>query len=296
MDWKSINFDWNRARAFLVTAEEGSFSAAAKALKVSQSTLGRQVSALEEELEIALFERVGKGIEITPGGLELLEHVRRMGEAANRLSISALGQASNIQGNVTISATEATAIYLLPPILKELRQEEPEIQIEIIATNSTSDLRKREADIAIRNLQPQHQDLIAQKIKDSKAYLYATPEYVTSHGPFREKADLNKASFIGLVDNAKFLEGLNKLGLNLTPENFIYATENHIVHWSFVKCGAGIGVMPKYVGDKDPDVQRVLPNYININIETWVVSHKELKTSRRIRFVFDFLVNALNSL
>ena len=296
MDWKSINFDWNRARSFLVTAEEGSFSAAAKALKVTQSTLGRQVSALEDELGIALFERVGKGIEITPGGLELLEHVRRMGEAANKLSISALGQASNIQGNVTISATEATAIYLLPPILKELRQEEPEIQIEIIATNSTSDLRKREADIAIRNLQPQHQDLIAQKIKDSKAYLYATPEYISAHGPFREKADFNKASFIGLVDNAKFLEGLNKLGLDLTPENFIYATENHIVHWSLVKCGAGIGVMPKYVGDKDPDVQRVLPNFISINIETWVVSHKELKTSRRIRFVFDFLVNALNSL
>lgn len=296
MDWKSINFDWNRARAFLVTAEEGSFSAAAKALKVTQSTLGRQVSALEDELEIALFERVGKGIEITPGGLELLEHVRRMGEAANRLSISALGQASNIQGNVTISATEATAIYLLPPILKDLRQEEPEIQIEIIATNSTSDLRKREADIAIRNLQPQHQDLIAQKLKDSTAYLYATPEYISAQGPFREKADLNKASFVGLVDNAKFLAGLNKLGLDLTPQNFIYATENHIVHWSFVKCGAGIGVMPKYVGDEDPDVQRVLPNFISINIETWVVSHKELKTSRRIRFVFDFLVNALNSL
>ena len=81
MDWKSMSFDWNRARAFLVTAEEGSFSAAAKALKMTQSTLGRQVAALEQELGVTLFQRVGKGIEITPSGLELIENVKEMGEA-----------------------------------------------------------------------------------------------------------------------------------------------------------------------------------------------------------------------
>ena len=296
MDWKSINFDWNRARAFLVTAEEGSFSAAAKALKVTQSTLGRQVSALEEELGIALFERVGKGIEITPGGIELLEYVRRMGEAANNLSISASGQASNIEGNVVITASEVIAVYVLPQIVMDIRREEPGIIVEIVATNISSDLRRREADIAIRNFQPQHQDLIAQKVKDSKFFLYATPEYVLTHGPFSNKEDLSRASFIGSVDNSKILAALSSLGLKLTDDNFPYKTENHATYWSLTRNGAGIGAMLEYIGEKDPAVQRVLPSLPGLTLETWIVSHKELKTNRRIRFVFDFLVNALNQL
>ena len=82
MDWRSVRFDWNRARAFLVTAEEGSLSAAARALGMAQPTLGRQVEALQDELGVVLFERTGRGLELTPSGLELLEHVRTMGEAA----------------------------------------------------------------------------------------------------------------------------------------------------------------------------------------------------------------------
>ncbi|MEQ8698792.1 MAG: LysR family transcriptional regulator, partial [Bauldia litoralis] len=82
MDWRSVIFDWNRARAFLVTAEEGSLSAAARALGMTQPTLGRQVDALEAELGVVLFERVGRGLTLTPSGLDLLDHVRAMGEAA----------------------------------------------------------------------------------------------------------------------------------------------------------------------------------------------------------------------
>ena len=93
MDWRSVKFDWNRARAFLVTAEEGSLAAAARALRMNQPTLGRQVAALEEELGMVLFNRSGRGLELTPGGLELIEHVRAMGDAANRLSLTASGQA-----------------------------------------------------------------------------------------------------------------------------------------------------------------------------------------------------------
>ena len=129
MDWKSIKFDWNRARAFLVTAEEGSLSAAARALGMTQPTLGRQVSALEEELSIVLFERVGLGLELTPTGLDLLEHVRAMGEAASRVSLTASGQSQNIEGTVCISASEVFSVFLLPPIIAKLRKLEPKINI-----------------------------------------------------------------------------------------------------------------------------------------------------------------------
>jgi DNA-binding transcriptional LysR family regulator len=290
MDWKSINFDWNRARSFLVTAELGSFSAAAKALKVTQSTLGRQVTSLEEELGITLFQRVGKGIEITQGGLKLVEHVREMGEAANRFSIAATGQSSSIEGTVVISASEAFSVYLLPPILKKLREIEPGIRIEIVATNQSSDLRRREADIAIRNFKPTHPDLIAKRIEDTKAYLYASSEYIKENGPFKNIKDLKKGEFIGWSDNSEYLEGLNQLGLGLQESNFPYISESHIAHWSLVKNGVGIGVMPEKVGANEPTVKRALKSLAPFPIQVWIVSHRELKTNRRIRFVFDYLV------
>ncbi|MEH6457846.1 MAG: LysR family transcriptional regulator, partial [Cocleimonas sp.] len=139
MDWRSIRFDWNRARAFLVTAEEGSLSAAARALGMTQPTLGRQVSALEKELGVALFERVGLGLVLTPSGLDLVEHVRAMGDAASRVSLTASGQSQSIEGNVCITCSEYYAVFVLPSIIKKLRKLEPKITIEIIATNNTSD-------------------------------------------------------------------------------------------------------------------------------------------------------------
>ncbi len=121
MDWRSVNFDWNRARAFLVTAEEGSLSAAARALGMARPTLGRQVDALEEELDVVLFERVRRGLTLTPSGLELLDHVRAMGEAASRVSLAAAGQSQAIEGSICIAASEVYAPLVLPPILAKLR-------------------------------------------------------------------------------------------------------------------------------------------------------------------------------
>ena len=163
MNWKSMKFDWNRARAFLVTAEEGSLSAAARALEMTQPTLGRQVSALEQELGVALFERAGRGLVLTPSGLELVDHVRAMGEAANRVSLTASGQSQTIEGSICITASEIHAAYLLPPIIAKLRRAQPGIKVEIIASNAASDLRRREADIAIRSFRPTQPELIAKK-------------------------------------------------------------------------------------------------------------------------------------
>ena len=120
MDWHAINFDWNRARAFLVTAEEGSFSAAARALGVAQPTLGRQVRALEDELDVVLFERVGQGLSLTPSGVELLEYVRPMAEAAGNMALAASGQSQSVEGTVTITSTEVSSAYILPALIQQL--------------------------------------------------------------------------------------------------------------------------------------------------------------------------------
>lgn len=296
MDWRSSKFDWNRARAFLVTAEEGSLSAAARALGVAQPTLGRQVDALEEELGVILFERVGRGFTLTPSGQELLEHVRAMGEAAGRFSLTSMGQAQAVEGTVKIAASEAHAMIVLPPILAKLREAEPGMSIEIIASSATSDLRRREADIAIRNYRPEEPDLIARKIRDIPARLYATPSYIERIGYPKLPYDLRNADFINIDHTGMFLKGMNGLGMNLTERNFPIMTENYLVMWGMVKGGLGIGVQDSLIGDAEPLVRRVLPDLEPLKFSMWLVTHREVNTSRRVRIAYDLLASELEGL
>ncbi|MDP7321508.1 MAG: LysR family transcriptional regulator [Bacteriovoracaceae bacterium] len=296
MDYKTLNFDWNRAKAFLVTAEKGSYSAAAKALNLTQSTLGRQVQALEYELGVVLFERAGKGIQITPIGLDLIEHVKSMAEGASKLSMAAMGQSEDLEGTVTITASEANSAFLLPPVIRKIRNLAPGIKIEIVAKNDSADLRKREADIAVRNFQPNQPDLIMKQVSDSLGNFYATKEFIKNNGPFKSIKDLSKANFVSIGDLSSYIEGLKSFGINLTKDNFPVMTESHFVHWSLVKEGLAIGIMPHSIGDRDKSVERVLKSFEGISFSTWIVSHRELRTNRRIRFVFDQLVENFNSL
>lgn len=294
MDWRSVKFDWNKARAFLVTAEEGSLSAAARALGMAQPTLGRQVDGLEQELGIVLFERVGRGLTLTPSGLELLDHVRDMGEAAGRVSLTALGQSQALEGKICISASETYATVLLPPIITKLRQQEPGIQVEIVVANHASDLRRREADIAIRNFRPTEPDLIAKKIGDADAVLYATPDYIAKIGNPKRPSDLRHADFVNMDHGGMMIKGLNSLGLSLTEANFPLLTENYLVMWELVRQGAAIGILDAHIGDSDPAVRRVLPDLEPLVFPIWLVSHRQLTTSRRIRRVYDFLAEELH--
>ena len=293
MDWRSVKFDWNKARAFLVTAEEGSLSAAARALGMAQPTLGRQVDGLEQELGIVLFERVGRGLTLTPSGLELLDHVRDMGEAAGRVSMTALGQSQALEGTICISASETYAVVLLPPIIARLRIMEPGIQVEIVVANHASDLRRREADIAIRNFRPTEPDLIAKRIGDADAVLYATPDYIEKIGNPTKPYDLRHADFVNMDHGGMMLKGLNTLGLGLTEANFPLLTESYLVMWELVRQGAAIGILDAHIGDADPVVRRVLPDLEPLVFPIWLVSHRELSTSRRIRRVYDFLAEEL---
>lgn len=294
MDWRSVDFDWNRARAFLVTAEEGSLSAAARALGMTQPTLGRQVTALETELGVVLFERGGRGLELTPSGLDLLEHVRAMGDAASSFSLTASGQSTSIEGSICITATEVMAAFVLPPILGRLRQLEPGIEIELIASNRTSDLKRREADIAVRIFRPTQSDLIARKVCDTSMRLYAASSYLRQIGNPTSPEDFSDADFLGINRRNLLIETLNERGFTLTLRNFPVITEHHLVGWELVKHGLGIGFMTEEVGDAEPMVERVLPRLDPFMVDVWLVAHRELKTSRRVRMVFDFLVSELS--
>jgi DNA-binding transcriptional LysR family regulator len=293
MDWRSVRFDWNRARAFLVTAEEGSFSAAARALGLAQPTLGRQVAALEEELGVALFERVGATLELTTAGLELVEHARAMGDAATRVSIAATGQATAIDGPVCVTASEILAAFLLPRAVARIRAEHPGIELELVASNTARDLRRREADIAVRNFTPTQPDLVAKKIGESRGYMYATPEYV-ARKQIASRADLSRADFFTFDRTDMMINGLRALGAAVTNANFPILSESHLVQWELAKRGLGICFVMAEVGDREPAVVRVLPGEVPaVPVPIWLACHRELRTSRRIRVVFDLLAEEL---
>ncbi|MGC1504981.1 MAG: LysR family transcriptional regulator [Sulfitobacter sp.] len=293
MDWNKISFDWNRARAFLVTADEGSFSAAARALGLAQPTLGRQVTALEEELGVALFERVGRGLVPTPAGLEMLEHVRRMGEAAYGLTRIASGQSHSVEGTVSITASEVTSAYVLPPILADLRRAHPGIRVDVVASNTLRDLHRREADIALRHVAPEDPDLIARKLRPGVARLYAAQSYLDRAGPFETPEQLALADFVGFEENETFLDGLNAYGVPVTSDRFIACSASHLVQWQMMQQGIGVGVMAQQVGDATPGMVRLSEWLEPFRYDAWLVAHRELNTSRRLRIVFDFIVKAL---
>jgi len=293
MNWLAANFEWNKVRAFLATVEGGSLSAAARTLGTTQSTVGRQVTALEQELGVILFERVGRGLNLTPTGHKLVKHARYMAEGANQFSLAANGQSQTINGNICISASEMASVFWLPKIIAKIRQMEPGINIEILATTKPSDLKRREADIALRSFKPDQPGLICKKVKNIDGRLYATPSYKRRLGEIKTMKDVSKADFIGFDHSDAYLKVLNEKGLHLTAKNFPLLSLNQMVQWELAKQGAGICMIAEKIGDAEPLVERLLPNLKPLTTPLWLVSHREVSTSARVKFVFDLLLEEL---
>jgi len=293
MEWQKTAFDWNQARAFLVTAEEGSLSAAARALGLTQPTLSRQVAGIEETLGVTLFERTSRALLLTQAGIELLEHFRSMGDAANRISITATGQAQSITGHVTIAATNLMATHYLPSILKGLGTKAPELKVEIITSNQLSDLRRREADIAIRHARPQDENLVAKRLRDTTAQLYAASSYIKEVGRPSHASDFTTMKIVGVEHPEQLLGLLASRGLNLTTASFNFMTASGTLSLALIRQGLGFGILPTEIAENYPELEKLLPEFKPIQIETWLVAHRELRTSPRIRLLFDLLSDGI---
>lgn len=293
MNWSSITFDWNQARAFLVTAEEGSLSAAARALGLTQPTLGRQVAGLEEALGVTLFERVGRGVMLTQAGVELLDHVRGMGDAAGRISLAASGQSQLVEGAVSITASDLMSAYHLPPVIARLREIAPGIEITVIAANDLRDLTRREADIAVRHVRPEQPELIAKLIGHGEAGFYAATRYFARVGRPETLAELAALDFVGFQRDDQLIPQLETIGLKLGAHNFRLFAENGVAYWNLIGEGLGVGILPDDLAGPDPRLTRLLPEMEPIRFPLWLTTHRELHTSRRIRVVFDLLAEML---
>lgn len=289
------DLDWNQLKAFLETADTGSLSAAARKVGLTQPTLSRQVAAIEQRMGVTLFERVGKAMVLTPTGLDLLQHARAMGAAAEALRLAATGRSEAPGGVVSISATDMVAAHLLPPLVRQLHEKEPDIAIEVISSDALSDLLRREADIAIRHVKPEQPDLIARLIREAAAHFYASKAWVRVHGHPRNADEAAHLSFVGSDRSGHFLSYLRQHGLPLSEANFSCYSDHSKAHWALVRHGMGIGAMIDEIARETPGVIRVLDDVPPLRFPIWLVTHRELRTSRRIRVVFEALAQGLAS-
>lgn len=293
MDIDPDRLDWNHLRAFLATAETESLSGAARRLGLTQPTLSRQIAALENTLSLMLFERVGRGLALTDAGRELMTHVQDMGLAARRTAISANGQQSDLTGWVRITASDIMSAHMMPDVVAQLRKLAPQMQVDIVATNDISDLMRREADIAIRHVRPDQPDLIARLVGESHGYFYGAKSFLDKVGRPKTKQDLAQLDWVAFGDVDEMIDYLAALDIPLSSSGCRVSSRNGLIAWELAKAGLGLCPMDSAVGDSAIGMERVLPTIGEITFPTWLVAHREIHTSPKIRLVFDVLAQCL---
>ncbi len=287
-------FDWSLVRSFLATLDQGSLLGAAKVLQASQPTLGRHIAELERQLGVVLFERTGRGLVPTATALRLADAARGMADGADQLARTLTGAQAKNSGTVRISASTPVAVQLLPPILSQMRQVLPDIQVEVVASNTVSNLLRREADIAVRMVRPGQASLVAKKIGDVTVGAFAHRAYLARRRPIRQPTDLLGQELIGGDADTAILEGFKAMGYEASRDLFALRTDDLIVQWQAVRAGLGIGFVASYMARTDADVVQVLPDMLRIPpLPMWLVVHREIRTSQLMRSVFDFLAQTL---
>lgn len=287
------NVDWAKLQSFIAVAENGSLSAAARATGASQPTLSRHIASLEDELGLQLFDRTSGGLVLTAVGSEIYASAEAMGVSANQISLIASGRSQEISGTVRISASDTVACYTLPPMLAALRRSEPQIAIELVASNEENNLLKREADIAVRMFRPTQNDVITRKVGEMKLGFYASSEYLHKRGRPGRPEDIFAHDLVGYDQSDALIQGFRRAGFDVGRETFSFRTDAIYVHLELVKAGCGIALLHIDVADAVPDLERVLPTLVTPTLEIWLTAHAELKTSPRIRRVYDHLADAL---
>ena len=286
-------FDWSLVPSFLAVLEKGSLLAASRHLQLSQPTIGRHVAELESQLSLVLFDRNGRGLLPTEAAYHLAESARIMQSGADQLARNVLGADLGASGTVRITASQPVSCYVLPPLLAQMRLSLPDVQVELVASNEVSNLLRREADIAVRMVQPQQASIIARRVGKVTLRACAHQDYLRRRGVPRQPNDLLAHDLIGGDRNDDTLKGFAAQGLVVGREQFAFRADDLIVVWQAVRAGLGVGFVSEYLIRSDPAVIPVLPKLKIEPLPVWLAVHKEIRTSKRIRAVYDFLADAL---
>ena len=289
----TLGFDWRLVRGFLAVLDAGSVSAAARQLGAQQSTLSRYLAELETQLGAALFERTGRGVAPTAAAHAIEPAARRMQAAAESLNGALAVRRQRASGSVRISASSVAAAHVLPTILAALREAEPGIAIDLLASDRIANLLRREADIAVRMVRPAQASLVARKAGSVGVGVYAHERYLRRAGTPMQPADLLDHALIGQIGNPTIERGFQAAGLPLGPAAFALRTDDPIVYGQLVAAGAGIGFVAHFQAAAWPGMRRVLPQLRIASLPCWLAVHREIRGDAVVRRVYDFLAAAL---
>jgi DNA-binding transcriptional LysR family regulator len=286
---------WELYRSFLAALRAGSLSGAARSLKLTQPTIGRHIDALEAALETVLFTRSQHGLQPTDAAVELAPYAESMASSAGALMRAASGNSQEIRGAVRLSASEVVGVEVLPPMLVSLHEQHPLLALELVVSNQVRDLLRRDVDLAVRNVRPTQTGLTAKKIGDVTLGLHAHRRYLNSHGTPRTIDDLKNHALIGYDQETPAVRSLQAKGMGFSRDMFALRTDNDLAHLAAMRAGYGIGVCQVPIGQREVNLIRLLPRHFAFNLEVWLVMHENLRTSPRIRAVFDHLGSALST-
>jgi DNA-binding transcriptional LysR family regulator len=287
--------DWDLYRSLLAVIETGSLSGAARRLGLAQPTVGRHIEALEASLGgLSLFTRSPGGLNPTETALALKPHAEAMAAAAAALVRTAAGGADPERGVIRISASEIVATEVLPALLAQFHRDHPGVALELSMSNTVEDLLRRDVDIAVRMTPPTQAALTARKIGSVRLQFYAHQSYLQARGEPRDMDDLAaNHSLIGYDRSVPSIASLEALGLDIHREMFAYRTDSDVAQLAALRAGVGVCACQPMVAARDPGLVPVLTGQFQFDLEVWVAMHEDLKANRRMRLMFDHLVDGL---
>lgn len=287
---------WDLYRSFLAVAGEGSLSAAARMLGMTQPSLGRHVRQLEATLGVALFTRSPQGLVLTEVGAELAEHARGMAAASAALRRAASGSRQEVRGVVRITCSEVIGGEVLPAILADLRRQQPGIVVELSLSDATEDLLRKDADIAVRMLRPSQAALVARRVGGIGIGLFAHRRYLKAHGTPQTLAELRQHALIGFDRETPALRAMRGRvpgGEVYAREHFALRTDSPLAQLAALRAGYGIGACQRALARRERLLVPVLPEAFGLDLDTWLVMHEDQRANRRVRLVYDYLFEAL---
>nr|WP_321250420.1 LysR family transcriptional regulator [uncultured Ruegeria sp.] len=295
MDKSLTHSDWSLIQSFLSVAETGSLSAAARQLNRSQPTLGRQIQTLEADLGVSLFERHARGLRLSDAGAQLLPMAQQMHAAMNAFNLTAAGQSTQLEGSVRITASVFASHHLLPPILAQIRIQEPSIQLELVATDTSENLLYREADIAVRMYRPEQVDIVSRYLGDVPLCFCAARSYLDRAGRPQTPEDLFRHDLVGFDANEQIITEMRNKGWPANRDNFATRCDLQSAYWELIRAGCGIGFSQVQVAEADPDVE-ILPLDVEIPVlPVWLAAPQAMRQTPRIRRVWDLLAEGLRA-
>ncbi|MGE3672902.1 MAG: LysR family transcriptional regulator [Polyangiaceae bacterium] len=284
---------WDLYGAFLAVMQQGSLSAAARALGVAQPTVRRQLERLEAELGVVLFTRSPNGLTPTELAFSTLPYAESMASMARALVRATSAPDVEERGTVRVGASEVIGAEVLPSILAELITTHPKLQVELALSNKNEDLLRRGVDVAVRMVRPTQEGLLAKRVGKVELGFFATPTYLALHPAPKQIGELLDGHLlVGPDRDQSFVEALRQSGIDVHPRQFALRTDNQLAQLAAVRAGLGVGVCQAPLAKRAPALQRVLPQ-VTFHLELWVVTHEDLKGSLRVRAVFDQLVRSL---